>query len=211
MDTENRCERFDELLPWYVNGSLDVEAEVVREHLAGCERCREEAEWLATVGAHLRASANRPVNGPVKPVQDASFSRLLQHIAADDQRRQRSHLAMAAALLLAIAVTLGLALSWQPLAPRYQTVTDAVPRAASTVLMELELAPDAPLSSLYDVLERHDAVIVAGPDATGRFQLEVPLRDGENPSTLAQMLRAERNVLRATPLSRNVRSTSGDE
>lgn len=197
MDTEDRCERFDELLPWYVNGSLDAEADAVREHLADCARCRGEAEWLATVGAHLRGSA-APSSRPVK---EASFSTLLQHITADDQRRQRSYLAMAAALLLTVAVTFGLVLSWQPLAPRYHTVTDPVAPAGRTVLMELELAPDAPLSSLYDVLERHGAVIVAGPDAAGRVQLEFPLRGSQEPAGLVRELEDRPNVVHARPLT----------
>ena len=36
------CETAIELLPWYLNGTLDEqEQRDVREHLAGCERCRE--------------------------------------------------------------------------------------------------------------------------------------------------------------------------
>lgn len=36
------CENAIELLPWYLNGTLDeTEQRDVREHLAGCERCRK--------------------------------------------------------------------------------------------------------------------------------------------------------------------------
>lgn len=36
------CENAIELLPWYLNGTLgETEQRDVREHLAGCERCRE--------------------------------------------------------------------------------------------------------------------------------------------------------------------------
>lgn len=36
------CENAIELLPWYLNGTLDeTEQRDVREHLAGCERCRQ--------------------------------------------------------------------------------------------------------------------------------------------------------------------------
>lgn len=193
MDIEHRCERIDELLPWYVNGSLDGEQEAVRAHLAGCDRCRAEAEWLSAIGAQLRADASRPA-------RDTPFSTLLQHIAADDHRRQRSHLALAAALLLTIAVTLGLLLSWQPLAPRYHTVTDAVPAADRVVLVELELAPHAPLSSLYDILERHGAVVAAGPDTQGRLRLEFPLHGSEDVAGLVRELQSEATVTRATLL-----------
>lgn len=39
------CETAIELLPWYLNGTLDAqEQRDVREHLAGCERCRRALE-----------------------------------------------------------------------------------------------------------------------------------------------------------------------
>lgn len=39
------CEQATELLPWYLNGTLDEsERRAVREHLAGCEGCRQALE-----------------------------------------------------------------------------------------------------------------------------------------------------------------------
>jgi uncharacterized protein YoxC len=39
------CEKATELLPWYLNGTLDEsERREVREHLAGCEACRKALE-----------------------------------------------------------------------------------------------------------------------------------------------------------------------
>lgn len=39
------CETAIELLPWYLNGTLDEsERREVREHLAGCEACRQALE-----------------------------------------------------------------------------------------------------------------------------------------------------------------------
>lgn len=40
-----KCETLNELLPWYLNGSLTPDERAgVDEHLAGCERCRRELE-----------------------------------------------------------------------------------------------------------------------------------------------------------------------
>lgn len=68
------CKDVDERLPWLLNGSLTTsEADEVRAHVAGCDRCRAElAETrgaYAVFGAHLPASAildlawDRPPDG----------------------------------------------------------------------------------------------------------------------------------------------------
>jgi hypothetical protein len=45
------CERADELLPWYLNGTLDEEERRdVREHLADCEGCRRALEDTRLAG-----------------------------------------------------------------------------------------------------------------------------------------------------------------
>ena len=54
----NSCREIRELLPWYVNGSLDAaEHEAVESHLASCEECRAELEdtrfALAVAVQHL--------------------------------------------------------------------------------------------------------------------------------------------------------------
>lgn len=55
------CHDVGELIPWYLNGSLDgSQARRVREHLAGCGACRQAAAearaTLAVFSAHLPSS-----------------------------------------------------------------------------------------------------------------------------------------------------------
>ncbi len=190
MDVEHHCQQIDGLLPWFVNRSLhDRDVEIVRAHLEDCERCRGEAEWLAQLGSHLRGSR-------MKPVSSAPVAGLRQRIAADRKDRQITGFALAAGLLLALATTLGVVMTWQPFAPRYHTVTDPVPPATGIVTMEFELAPQAPLSSLYGILEKYDATIAAGPDARGNITLEFRLADGESANSLVNALRNDPQVAR---------------
>ncbi len=46
------CERVNELLPWFLNGSLGAnERHAVSEHLAKCNKCRKELQQAAFAGA----------------------------------------------------------------------------------------------------------------------------------------------------------------
>src|SRR4249920_790322 len=62
----DRCNHpANELLPWYLNGSLDsAESGQVRVHLDHCLICAEELSELASVSAHLEA---RREVGPSPP------------------------------------------------------------------------------------------------------------------------------------------------
>lgn len=56
------CEQLVEILPWYVNGTLDdAQRETARAHLASCPRCRTEWEEtrfaLAAAQTHIHADA----------------------------------------------------------------------------------------------------------------------------------------------------------
>lgn len=64
------------LLPWYVNGTLDsYESLLVKNHLAHCEKCREELEFLQ----HLSTAViQQEVNQELQTEQ--SYSRLLKKI-----------------------------------------------------------------------------------------------------------------------------------
>lgn len=200
MDVERHCQQIDGYLPWYVNRSLQAhEAEIVQAHLDDCERCRGEAEWLAQLGTQLRDSRMKPAQ--MKSANEAPVLELRKRIAADRQDRQRTYFALAAGLLLALAATLSVVMTWQPFAPRYHTVTDTVLPATNVVMLDLALKPDAPLSSLYGILEKYDAVIVAGPDAQGHLTLEFRLADDESAGSLLRALKNDAEVGRTASIS----------
>ena len=52
-------DRSHELLPWYATGQLEArEAEEFREHLASCEACREELDFVESVKAGVETDGD---------------------------------------------------------------------------------------------------------------------------------------------------------
>lgn len=194
MKPDDDCARIDALLPWFVNRSLDdVERRDVERHLAGCARCRAELPLLARLEKLLSVPGTSRAEG--------AFDGVLARI---DMHRQRTHhrrFALAAAVMLALAATLGLALQQQYFAPRYHTVTDTVPATGNVVLLDLAFAPQTRLASLRGVLEDYDAVIVGGPDERGHVRLQFALPSTRDADTLLQRLRADARVVAAHPAS----------
>jgi len=67
--------RAELVIPWLANGSLPAEAEpAVREHIAGCPKCREDYEEQLRVGQAMRAE------GPLVFAAESSYQKLLTRV-----------------------------------------------------------------------------------------------------------------------------------
>jgi len=67
--------RAELVIPWLANGSLPAEAEpAVREHIAGCAKCREDYEEQLRVCEAMRA------DGPLVFAAESSYQKLLTRV-----------------------------------------------------------------------------------------------------------------------------------
>ena len=200
----------DALLPFYVNGTLQgEELERVAQHVAGCEHCRREADWLREVFAACDEIA--PI--PDTPLADTSrIAELAGRIAASAQHerggwRGRVSTAWAAtqpwtrmlmaAQLAGLAVLGTMLVSEQRDEAPYRTLgasTRAAPAGDSIAVM---FDPAITEGEMRRLLGAAGARIVDGPTSTAAFVLEVPA--GQSAAAVAK-LRAERKVLFAEPL-----------
>src|SRR6185503_8889039 len=75
-------ERVQELLPWYVNGTLDErEAREVERHLFSCPGCEKEAAQCRALAAAVSAPETEPWSPP-----DAHLERMLARLRNDEVR-----------------------------------------------------------------------------------------------------------------------------
>ena len=194
----------DALLPWYVNGTLrGEELGRVERHVAACEQCRREVDWLRDVFAACAEIAPIPdapasagatgipgFDGRIRP-------RTWRTRVSDGWRSTQPWTRMLIAAQLAGLVILGTLLALEPRhEPSYRTLGAAAapaPREAIAVMFD----PAITEAELRRVITGAGARIVDGPTTTHAFVLEVPAaQSGE----AVQKLRAERMVRFAEPL-----------
>ncbi|SFV00654.1 zf-HC2 domain-containing protein [Pseudoduganella namucuonensis] len=207
----NRHGAVRELLPWFVSGTLEgEELALVREHLEGCEQCREDVAWQQ----RLRAAPPSPPSG-LDP--ERALARLMARL---EPRENPAPSPQAAAGWPAALAARWRALwsgggGWMPwalagqgvliagllvqLVPRdvqdYRALSSgAQPAAGQLVVM---FNPDARVAEVQGMLQEHGARLVDGPTATGAYVLDVP---AAGRSELVAALRASPAVRLAEPL-----------
>jgi len=207
-------ERASELLPWYVNATLDSqEAKLVEEHLGSCLVCRQELARCrelsdATVSADGGGWTPSPahfarVMARVEAAERTRGPALLRRLVSwirDTPRPMRFAFALQGAVALALLAVVVLR---PPVV--YQTLSQ--PPASSPshrARLHVVFAPDLTEAGMRQLLSGVEAVIVGGPTPTGLYTLELPFpaADRERASQVAARLQAESKVRFATPVAR---------
>jgi anti-sigma factor RsiW len=197
-----------ELLPWFLNGTLQGEEAVkVEEHLRGCPGCREELECL-------RVMQSEYVESEMAPEAHAALAKLRPRLeeALPAKRPPRRATGRAATLTapfpvwfkLAMAAQFALVfgLGWAVLQPdraglAYHTLSaaGAPERAVGSLVVVFD--PAAPQRDVARILRASGGRVVDGPTTSNGYVVAVP--DGGLSAALAR-LRAEPSVVLAEPL-----------
>ncbi len=154
-----------ELLPWYVNGTLDeTERSIVQRHIEDCAECRDDVEMLAEARRAIRNGSPAPL------VPSPDSERLLAALDSTDRPSvRRSWLRIAAAAAIAaIAITTAWQLGPRPEATStlFETVTSPAVNQSINYVLEVQFVPGA-------AMETHSAFF----ESIGASELAVPLND----------------------------------
>ncbi|HKX99255.1 MAG TPA: hypothetical protein VJL86_06030 [Steroidobacteraceae bacterium] len=181
-----------ELLPWYVNGTLEgEERELVRSQVLASLTCRKELERLRRLQELMRHDDAEAI------ATDRAFESLMARIRATEEAAvsppgRTAQLAIAASLVAAAA-----ALGWwwaaTPVtAPApYETLTTAQP-AGAAVRLRVVFAPGVAESERQAVFARHRLTAVAPPTAEGVYTLGFP--DDADQAAIVAALRADPRI-----------------
>ena len=165
-----------ELMPWYVNGTLEGEdRELVRSQVLASLTCRKELERLRRLQQLMKHDDAEAI------VTDRAFESLMARIRASETadasptgRRGVMRLAMAASL---VAAATGLAWWWAAApvtAPApYETLTTTQP-AGAAVRLHVVFEPGVAETERRALLAGHRLTPVAPPSAEGVYSLRFP-------------------------------------
>ena len=188
-----------ELLPWYVNGTLDGgERELVSRQVLASLTCRKELERLRRLQQLIQSDdAEAAATG-------RAFERLMARIEAsgDSSTSRARHagqafawtrLALAASVAAAVSVPLWWWAGEFPTAPRiYETLTSSQPADPGAARLRVVFAPGVTESEQLELLASLDLTIAEPPTDDGVVTLR--FADGSDQAAIVAALKGDPRV-----------------
>ena len=171
--TATRSEHPNELLPWYVNGTLTgQEQREVMNHLETCERCRQEIAWLQKIRAQIKADKSAAPG-------EFGLNRLMRDIRREQAipARKRSWWQPALAAAAVIIVVQGAVL--MNLLSQPESIVPLGGPVAEGVVLQVRFHPEASEARIRALLQQVRGNIVGGPGALGVYRLRLDDMAGE--------------------------------
>lgn len=192
------------LLPWYVNGTLDITARrALDQEMAQSPALRSELAWLRLVRSQIREQSQVDVKqrsesagldtlmALVLGEQSARVLPLPSRISrwVEGARRFPLSMGIAAAVVLTQAVIIGTLLD-QPDPDPLRTLSGGT--AAGGQLLQVTFKPLATETQIRALLSSVQGEIVSGPGALGVYVVRVPDRQG---AVALEKLRSDRTTV----------------
>lgn len=207
MTTETDDRALLELLPWYLNGTLEgAELAAVEALLLRSAEAREELEVLRRLAAAVREQEQQG-NAEQAPPFELGWARLQRSLQAEARpapQRDWWKPGLAAAAALVVALQLGILMRPAPLDSDWQLQSGGQEQLLSGgYRVQLRFVEHAQWQQIRALLLELDAVLVDGPSTLGVVQVHVPadprFRDGQ---ALLQWLQQQAVVQHAALLAR---------
>lgn len=189
----------DELLPWYVNGTLaEAERAPVAAHLAQCSRCRDELAFLTSLQAGVRAAAEEDAAGMPG---ELGLKRLLRDVGREVPRPMPARAprswwrpVLAAAAVLIIAVQGVTIVQLHRATNRLTPLGGPSPAGA---VVQVRFDPNAREAQIRAALQAVDGELVSGPGALGIYRVRLGDLEARAPAVVERIaeLRARRGVI----------------
>lgn len=177
-----------ELLPWYVNGTLDkTDHSQIEQHLAQCQQCQEEVAYLQQLRAQIKA-VEQQYSSPA----ELGLARLKQRIRVDNKptNARRWFIPALAAAAIVIIAQAGLLLNTNS-EGHMQLMS-----APSQGQIQVRFVPDASAKGIAALLQSISGEIIQGPSALGIYHLHIDTSaDNKAIITAIQKLRKRSDII----------------
>lgn len=167
MQTSIDHEKLAELLPWYVNGTLDESEHAhVHRHIEVCEECRDSVDMLGRMRHAMRNDSTAPL--VPAPREDRLLVALDESQRAPQPVRWPWYAAVASLAIIAVAAAVMLRAGPAEPPSRFETVTSPASQEPINYVVDLQLAPGVAAESryaLFEFLQVGDSAVATGENS----------------------------------------------
>ncbi len=182
-DDHNDHEQVTRLLPWFVNGSLDVrEMQLVETHVNNCPACAKDLRENMRLSRALQPRAHdQPDLQMLLAGSRARFDQLQQRLAADSAPRTRYASRWATALVLTITLGTGFAGGWgarwlneEVSGQNFEAMTNQTAGGGTAYTLQLVFAGGVSEVQAREILLATGGVLADTPSTGGVYRLRLP-------------------------------------
>jgi len=185
MNPIDERENIEQLLPWYVNGTLSSEEQsLVSEWLAKDEELKQQEAWLRQLQQEAKAlEATKQEQVPL----DFAWQSFKRQLDSPAQEKQTTKVNWWASAGIAACLTLVVQLGWW----QWQQ-TDPIELLSGDVtaayqenhwLVQVQFSSEASMVDVSVALNSVDLQIISGPSALGLYHLATPKNSSQFPDT----------------------------
>ena len=173
----------DELLAWYLNGTLEpAERAVVEAHLETCPRCRDEIALLGAIRSGIKSMGEGESPG------ELGLKRLLRDVRTQrGAQRTWWQPALAVAAMVIVVQSTMLTAFWPHTAP----ITPLGGSSVAGAVAQIQFQPAATEQQIRALLQESRATLVDGPGALGIYRIHL-----EDPGPALVQLRKRTDVVK---------------
>jgi hypothetical protein len=181
--------KVQELLPWFVNGSLNEgEQSLVDSHLPGCEVCRTAVEQLIAVSARFNVADEMRME-EVSRAADAFVKRLpprSKRLAGSAWRQPA--LAVCGAFVIGLVIWFAF-----PNEDRFRALSRTSVESAVGPVIQIVFSPEATEKAIRGILLHDGNRVLSGPSRQGVYR--VALGEGQRSDIFVARLRRDPDVI----------------
>jgi len=183
----NDHSEMQELLPWFVNGSLnEAEQSRVDAHLGECPECKLAVEQLVTVSAEFNLSTDIPDD--LVDAGRRGLDRFMEGLPPrrDSVRTRRVRSAVAVCGVAVIAIAIAFAI---PGGDTFRTLSKVLPASETRPVVQVVFSPEATEKTIRELLLQDGNEVLSGPTRQGVYRVAL----GEGQRSDIFVARLERN------------------
>ena len=184
-EAQHKHREIEELIPWYLNGTLsESEMDLVTQRLRECSHCREDV-YQALIFARSFSTTTGPESTDLAAI-NSSLSELLSSLDAPPEVTHRKSVARAVAMaaIAAFALISFTFILWfmPPLEQQYQPLTSEVPYSTNGTVFQMVFARDENHQDIMRALDESGLRLLSGPSSQGVYRVELPPHLDANPT-----------------------------